>query len=157
MKHSVNASIIIIAALSSSVLASTARGANREGEVWFKGATLEIIEHNLAYGLNTKSPGVHASASQVIRDLKNIFPDQDFSVLIIPLMRIVKDEDAETQVRMVAALALHELRSQRGDFTIQQLARFTANSRMKHLCGWLAYERAQHASPTGNSSPTTSD
>ena len=93
--------------------------------------------------LRTPSPGMQASASQVVRDLKVLLPEQEFSLLIIPLMAIVKNEDAEVPVRMVAALALYDLQSAKGDFTIQRVAQFTKNERMKHLCTWLTYDRMQ--------------
>ena len=130
--------VILFGALTLFVTA-TARSTTKPDDVLFKGTTLDVIERNLAMGLNTRSPGVQASASQVIRDLKTLMPEQDFSLLVIPLMRIVKNEDAETQVRMIATLALHELNSLRGDFAITQLARFTSNTRVQHLCGWLAH------------------
>ena len=125
------------------VFASASLCANRNDEVWFKGATVDAIEQSLAMALRTPSPGMQASASQVIRDLRVLLPDQEFSLLIIPLMSIVKNEDADVPVRMVAALALHDLNSGKGDFAIQQTARFAKNERLKHLCAALTYERVQ--------------
>ena len=122
---------------------SSAFGSTRANEVWFKGSTVDAIEKSLAMALRTPSPGMQASASQVVRDLKVLLPEQEFSLLIIPLMAIVKNEDAEVPVRMVAALALYDLQSAKGDFTIQRVAQFTKNERMKHLCTWLTYDRMQ--------------
>jgi len=121
--------------------ASSTLGASKSDEVWFKGSTVDLIERSLAMALRTPSPGMQASASQVIRDLKGLMPDQEFSLVIIPLMGIVKDEDADVSVRMVAAIALHDLQSGKGDFAIQRVAQFTRNDRMKHHCLWLTYER----------------
>lgn len=123
------------------VFASSTLGASKSDEVWFKGSTVDVIERSLAMALRTPSPGMQASASQVIRDLKTLLPDQEFSLLVIPLMGIVKDEDADVSVRMVAAIALHDLQSGKGDFAIQRVAQFTKNERMKHHCLWLTYER----------------
>ena len=139
--------VSISAILSLVVIVTTANGATKTDEVWFKGSTVDAIEKSLAMALRTPSPGMQASASQVVRDLKVLLPDQDFSLLIIPLMAIVKNEDAEAPVRMVAALALHDLKSGKGDFAIQQMARFTSNERLKHLCSWLTYERRQQKAP----------
>lgn len=123
------------------VFASSTLGASKSDEVWFKGSTVDVIERSLAMALRTPSPGMQASASQVIRDLKTLLPDQEFSLLVIPLMGIVKDEDVDVSVRMVAAIALHDLQSGKGDFAIQRVAQFTKNERMKHHCLWLTYER----------------
>jgi hypothetical protein len=117
--------------------------AGKTDEVWFKGSTVDAIERSLSMALRTPSSGMQASASQVLRDLKVLLPDQEFSLLVIPLMGIVKDEDADVAVRMVAALALHDLQSGKGDFAIQRVAQFTKNERMKHLCSWLTFERIQ--------------
>ena len=120
---------------------SSARSALSAVEFFFD--RFDAIEKSLVMALRTPSPGMQASASQVIRDLKVLLPDQEFSLLLIPLMRIVKDEEADVAVRMVAALALHDLESGQGDFTIKRVAQFTKNDRMKHLCTWLAYTRFQ--------------
>jgi|WetSurMetagenome_2_1015567.scaffolds.fasta_scaffold912204_1 hypothetical protein len=104
---------------------------------YFKGTSVEIIEQNLAIALETPSPGMQASASQTVRDLKALLPEQEFSHVIIPLMRIVKDENAAVPVRTLAALALHELNSSRGNFAIERVALFSSNERMRHLCTWL--------------------
>jgi hypothetical protein len=122
---------------------SIALSARNNDDVWFKGSTVDAIERSLAMALRTPSPGMQASASQVLRDLKDLLPDQNFSLLIIPLMAIVKDEDADVAVRMVAALALYDLKSAKGDFAIERVGQFTRNERMKHLCSWLTYERSQ--------------
>lgn len=137
---SILAALLLVAAI-------TATAATKTDEVWFKGSTVDAIEKSLAMALRTPSPGMQASASQVVRDLRVLLPDQDFSLLIIPLMAIVKNEDAEASIRMVAALALHDLKSGKGDFAIQQMARFTRSERLKHLCSWLTYERLQQNSP----------
>jgi hypothetical protein len=129
------------------VFTSSTLGGSKTDEVWFRGSTVDVIERSLAMALRTPSPGMRASASQVIRDLKLLLPEQEFSLLVIPLMAIVKDEDADVSVRMVAALALHDLGSAKGDFAIQRVAQFTKNERMKHHCLWLTYERVMK-SPT---------
>lgn len=134
---------VAIVAIAWAASMSPALASAKSGDVWFKGATVDVIEQNLAIGLKTPSPGVQASASQVVRDLKVLLPDQEFTRLIIPLMAIVKDEDAGVAVRMIAALALYDLQSAKGDFAIQRVAQFTKNERMRHLCTWLAYDRMQ--------------
>jgi hypothetical protein len=79
--------------------------------------------------------------------MMRLVPDYEFGSLVIPLMAIVKDERSESSTRMLAALALHDIHSSRGDFAIQRTARFTRSSRMAHLCSWLAAERLRKDSP----------
>jgi hypothetical protein len=51
------------------VFASSTLGAAKTDEVWFRGSTVDVIEKSLAMALRTPSPGMQASASQVIREL----------------------------------------------------------------------------------------
>lgn len=104
-------------------------------------ARLNLFERNLVRALESNSPGLQASAAQVIRNLKRQRPTYKFSECVIPLMRIVKDESRETGVRIVAALALHELRTARGDFAISRKAAVSKDPRIKRLCTWLTYAR----------------
>lgn len=131
--------------------AANTSGENKNNDVLFKGTPVDLIEQNLAVALRTPSPGVQASASQTVRDLKGLLPNQEFSTIVIPLMGILKDEHRDVAVRTIAALALHDLHSQRGDFAIQQVARFTENQRLAHLCTWLTVERKMKESPAAQS------
>ena len=146
MKHpgrfSVRSSAIAVALL---LVTSVPLSAKSPDDVWFKGTSVDLIEQNLAAALRMHSDGVQASASQVVRDLKGLLPDQEFTSVIIPLMRIVKNEDGDVSVRTVAALALYDLKSSRGDFALSQMARFSKNDRIKHLCAWMTYERNRHS------------
>ncbi len=108
---------------------------------YFKGTSVDVIGENLAVALNTPCPGMQASAAQTVRDLRALLPEQEFTNVVIPLMRIVKDEDASVPVRTLAALALHDLKSARGDFAIERVALFSGNEHMRRLCTWLAVEK----------------
>jgi hypothetical protein len=139
MKTLSTATLLVVCVAVLLALSATAFAGKKD--MYFKGTSVDIIEQNLAIALKTPSPGMQASAAQVVRDLKTLLPDQQFGQLVIPLMTIVKDEDADGAVRTLAALALHELKSARGDFAIERVALFTSNERLRHLCGWLAIER----------------
>ena len=104
---------------------------------------LNVIERNLVIALETPSPGMQASAAQTVRDLKELSPEYSFSRLVIPLMRIVKDEAAEIGPRILASLALEELHSEMGDYAIKRTAQFTDCNRMQHLCMALTAKRVQ--------------
>lgn len=105
----------------------------------FMSATIEQSEKSLKIALEAPSQGLQLSAANTTRQLKELLPGQEFSSLVIPLMRIVKDENAETSARIVAAIALHGLHSAKGDFAISRTAEFTDNPRMKNTCSWLTY------------------
>lgn len=95
----------------------------------------------LAKTLESKHSSEQATAAQTVRDLHAAYPDRSYSPLVIPLMRVMKNTDADTPVRMLAALALHELHSERGDFAIRRVGEFTSDSRLKKLCASLNSER----------------
>jgi hypothetical protein len=102
---------------------------------------LELIEQNLIIGLESNIPSLQASAALVLRQVKEIAPQYEFSLSVIPLMRLVRTESYDASVRVAAALALHELRSTRGDFALARIARFEENPRVKKLLVAMAYER----------------
>jgi len=110
-------------------------------------ATLEQSEASLVQALESNSEGLRLSAANTVRQLKERYPERSFSSLVVPLMRIVKDEAAEPSTRVVAAIALHGLHSAIGDFAIARTARFTDSPRVKHVCSWLAYYRGLEGSP----------
>ncbi len=114
---------------------------DQSGNYHFTDQKLEMIEKNLILALNYPSSDVQASASQTLRQAKFYNPEYSFSSSIIPLMAIVKSESASTVARICAALALHDLKSERGDFAISQMARFTDDAKVKNICFWLTYER----------------
>ena len=107
----------------------------------FVNATVDQSEKSLKMALESISIGSQLTAAQTVRELKTLLPDRSFSSLVIPLMRIVKDENSNTHSRVVSAIALHELNSAMGDFAISRTAQFTDNQHVKHICSWLKYNR----------------
>jgi hypothetical protein len=105
----------------------------------FINSTLEQTEKSLAQALSSNSLQLQATAALTAKELKALYPDYEFSGLVIPLMRIVKDEDITCQARVPAAIALHELHSARGDFAIERTALFTTCKHTQHICNWLTY------------------
>ena len=102
---------------------------------------IDLIEQNIVNALRSDVPGMQADAAQLVRDLRSLRPEQSFSNCVIPLMAVVKNEQIESGARILAALALDQLESPMGDFAISRTASFTSDSKLKHVCGWLAYER----------------
>ena len=104
---------------------------------------LKQTKQSLANALENNSPGIQASGAATIRQLAALLPEESFSCFVIPLMRIVKNEDAGVPVRVLAVLALHDLRSAMGDFAIKGVAARTECTRLQHLCAALTMKRMQ--------------
>ena len=120
----------------------------------FTRATVDQTERSLVLALESNSVGLRTSAAQTIRDLKVLIPERSFSRLVIPLMRIVKDHDADGCARVIAAIALHELRSAVGDFAISREAEFADCPKMRHICSWLAHYRHLEEHPEAQNQAT---
>jgi hypothetical protein len=119
-----------------------AAGSTYSDDRRFTDEKLQAIEKNLQRALESDNFGLQTSAEQVIRDVKALVPQYEFSSLVIPLMRILKDESAASPNRILAALALHELGSERGDYAIRRVGELSDIRQLKHVCAWLTYSRA---------------
>ena len=92
---------------------------------------INLIEVNVVNALQSDIPGMQADAAQLVRDLMDKRPEQSFSSCVIPLMAILKNEEAESGTRILAALALDKLQSPKGFFAISRTASFTSDARVK--------------------------
>jgi hypothetical protein len=86
---------------------------------------------------NHDSPSMQASAAQTIRQLEWTFPDESFDSFVEPLMRIVNNEGADSQTRILAALALDGLHSDTGDAAIERVAKGSGEKSVQALCAAL--------------------
>ena len=102
---------------------------------------IDLIEQNIVNALQSNVPGMQADAAQLVRDLSNLRPEQSLAGCVIPLMAIVKNEELDSGARILAALALDQLDDPMGNFAVSRMASFTSDPKLKHVCGWLAYER----------------
>ncbi len=105
----------------------------------FQRATAEQTEKSLKKALESKSEGLQLSAALTVREMKAMMPQRGFGSLVIPLMAIVKNNKTDPSVRMIAAMALHDLRDARGDYAISQLAQNCDQTALKQMCQWLTY------------------
>lgn len=99
---------------------------------------LNRIEDNLVRDIESPSVGVCLGGAQVVRELKAKAPDYSFSKVIIPLMKVLKDKSADRAARMMAALALHDVNSDRGNFAIKREAEMSDDDLLKTVCMNLA-------------------
>lgn len=131
MRKFATALVLCIVAWSSMVA-----GENGRRRVWTT-AKVSHIETGLINAFQSGVPGLQASAAVTLMEVRKEVPTYRWSRCIIPLMRIVNDEDGDSHARMAAALALYGLRSDRGDYLIVQNARFTSDPRVRRFCTLL--------------------
>ena len=143
MKGNKNSIVAALCLVAGGMLSTTTAFAGESGD--YIGSLgqqkLDLIEQNIVNALVSDVPGMQADAAQLVRDLRNLRPDQSFAGCVIPLMAIVKNEQDDSGARILSALALDELDSPMGHFAISRTASFTSDPRVKHVCGWIAYER----------------
>ncbi|HEX9252444.1 MAG TPA: hypothetical protein VF870_09390 [Ignavibacteriaceae bacterium] len=101
---------------------------------------LPQTEEMLLKNFTSNDAAMLSSNIQTLRELEEVFPENKFSSLIDPLMKIVQDEKQGTQVRILAALALDDLHSDKGDKSIYGTAKSSKNQSVKDICAALAVE-----------------
>lgn len=84
------------------------------------------IEDNLLVGLNTENLGLHISCAYFLGEMKS-------DRAIIPLLKMLKSSDTEEE-RIIAALSLAKIKSERGLFAIKQRIKFDDSKRVQRLC-----------------------
>ncbi len=101
---------------------------------------LRGTEAVLVDALKTKPPAVQRGILQHIRFLEWAYPDEEFGSFLEPLSTLLKDEHADLQARMLAALALEALHSASGDAAIKEVAGESTESCLQQLCSGLIVE-----------------
>ena len=98
---------------------------------------MALIKENVVIALTGGISGQQADAAQLVRDLRYLRPEQSYEGYVVPLMAILKDENADRGARILSALALDELGSSRGDFAIARTAQFTSDPHVRYVCSSL--------------------
>lgn len=101
---------------------------------------LKQTEDMLVQALQNNSIDMNSSAVQTIRELEQIFPNESFNLFLEPLSVIIQNEKADTQLRILSALALDGLHSDKGDKVIYEVAKNTSNESLKNISKALAIE-----------------
>jgi hypothetical protein len=91
-------------------------------------------EEMLIKGLKDKDHSIRSISAQNIRDLEFLYPDEPFRNFLTPLMEILKDEKEITEVRVLCAIALDDLHSNKGDKVIKEMSQVSSNQTIKELC-----------------------
>jgi hypothetical protein len=101
---------------------------------------LDKTETMLLQSLQSNDANMVSSSVQTIRELEQVFPDEAFASFIDPLSNLVRNENFETHARILSALALDELHSDKGDASIYDVAKNSSNQSVKDICSALAIE-----------------
>ena len=107
----------------------------------FSQAQVDRTERIIAKGLESPDTSEQVDAVMKLHRMCGIVPGHDWDRCIIPLMRILNGEDNQPPARLLAAMVLHELRTERGDFAISRNALFTEDARVKRYCTILTRTR----------------
>ena len=95
---------------------------------------LDQIQAQLIDVLRTGTPVVQAQAIQTIRELEQMFPTYSFDSMLLPLTKKLRDDNADSVVRLLAALALDELHSDAGDAAVRDVAESSHEEGVRKLC-----------------------
>lgn len=106
---------------------------------------LKTTEKMLLQHLKDNTTNSKLSAVQTIRELEQIFPTHAFSSFIEPLSNIVNNEELDTQLRIISAIALDELHSDKGDVVIFEAAKNSTNESVRNLCRAISFEISKTA------------
>jgi len=95
---------------------------------------LDQTKSMLLEEMRSQGQNMQTTAIKTLRDLEKIFKDDKFSNFIDPVIHNVKDENGHNKVRILSALALENLHSDKGDAAIYYAAQNTQNKSLKDLC-----------------------
>ncbi len=84
------------------------------------------IEDNLLVGINTENRGLQVSCAYFLGEMQS-------ERAIIPLLKMLKSGETEEE-RIIAALSLAKIKSERGLFAIKQRIKFDDSERVQRLC-----------------------
>ncbi|MGA8265561.1 MAG: hypothetical protein WB779_14050 [Ignavibacteriaceae bacterium] len=105
----------------------------------------EAIVENLKVGLTSDNYGIRVSSAYVLGQLLccDFIAADDASETIIPLLKIMKSEETD-EARIVAALALYQLKSDRGAMILGYAARNDDSKRFSKFSDILYREYNQN-------------
>lgn len=106
----------------------------------FLKSNLENTEGTLLMSFESNNLEIISSSVRTLRQLEQVFPDYSFSSLIDPLIKFIKDENMDKQVRILSALSLNDLHSDMGDEAIFEVSKSSSDQSVKDVCEALSIE-----------------
>lgn len=91
-----------------------------------KVSTYENIEKNLLVGLSSDNEGLKFSCAYFLGEMKS-------SKAVIPLLRLFHNGESD-EMKIIAALSLIKLDSERGVFAVKRGITFSDSERVQRLC-----------------------
>ncbi|HCY77903.1 MAG TPA: hypothetical protein DHV28_18505 [Ignavibacteriales bacterium] len=101
---------------------------------------LKRTEAMLLKSFESNNMGIVSGSLQTLRELEQVFPNYEFNSLLDELIKLVKNEKGETQVRILSAIALDGLHSDKGDKSIYEVAKNSKDKSVKDICIALSIE-----------------
>ena len=88
----------------------------------------------LTQALESNNPTMQTSGAQAIRQLEYLYPDEPFREFITPLSKVIKNDKADVQARILSAIALDGLHSDDGDKILDETSKSASNEGIRELC-----------------------
>jgi hypothetical protein len=106
----------------------------------FNKKNLKSTQEMLIQALESGNTQMIASAAQTLRELEQIFPNENFDLMLNPLTKIVKDENGETTTRILSLFALESFHSDVADASIKDVQNSTSNITLREICNAMTVE-----------------
>ena len=74
---------------------------------------------------------------EVVRNLKQAYPNANLSNTIIPLMSILRTH-SDNSMRILAALTLKEIGDEKAFYAITEAAKFDSSNVVRHICSGIS-------------------
>lgn len=114
--------LFIILCFSSAALAEELTKSNKK-------LSYDQVETNLLIGLKSNNFGLKVSSAYMLGEIKS-------EAAIIPLSKMLREETDE-RARLVAALSLIKIGTDRSVYVVKQGRRFNEYNKVKHMCEHL--------------------
>ena len=100
---------------------------------------LKLAVQNLKSTLKEGNDNLKESAMEVVKELKEVYPQAKLSGTIIPLMQILRTHP-DNSMRILSALTLKEIGDEKAFFAITEAAKFDSSSIVRQICAGIRKE-----------------
>ena len=92
-----------------------------------RSAKYELIEANRLLGLQSDNQGLRESCAYFLGEMKS-------QKAVFPLMAMLREENAPTSSRIIAALSLMKIGNTQGVYMVSRAAKFNGSGRVRYIC-----------------------
>lgn len=141
MRSGIILSLLLFGVLSCNIIAQDMNSRlELQHHLIFYKSHLQQAEKMLAKNFASNDKEIVSSSIQTFRQLEQLLPDEKFAELLNPLIKIIRNENESTEIRMLTAMALDELHSDTGDAAIYDMAKNSNDMAIREICKSLAIE-----------------